>query len=227
MDYKRILAVGDIHGEWDKFMSLYEKIRFNPDEDLLIFLGDYIDRGPKPLHVLDFMYEHRNDKNMIMLRGNHEQMLINYYKYDNKSWLFNGGNKGRKMLERQKKDMFEECLRFLDSLPLYHHMIYKGKEMFFCHAGVLPGVPLNEQDESDLLWIREEFFEVYDGDALVVVGHTPVTYLDYPPEPLFFKDRNIIMVDTGSFMDDGFISCVDILSGKFIQSDSDKNIRRN
>jgi len=225
MEYKRILAIGDIHGEWDKFMSLYEKIHFNPAEDLLIFLGDYIDRGPKPLHVLDWMYEHRNEKNMIMLRGNHEQMMLDYYDYDNKLWVFNGGDKGRKALAKQKENVFKDCLDFVQNLPLYHHMTYKGKEMFFCHAGVLPGIPLDEQDERDLLWIREEFYDVYDGDALVVVGHTPVTYLDFPPEPLFFKDRNIVMVDTGSFMEDGFISCVDILSGKFVQSDPSKNRR--
>ncbi len=74
--YKRILVIGDIHGEWDKFQSLYEKIGFTPPDDLLIFLGDYIDRGPKPLQVLDWMMAHEEEANIIMLRGNHEQMML-------------------------------------------------------------------------------------------------------------------------------------------------------
>jgi len=225
MEYKRILAIGDIHGEWEKFISLYEKIHFNPDEDLLIFLGDYVDRGPKPLHVLDWMYEHRNEKNMIMLRGNHEQMMLDYYKDGDNLWVWNGGDRTRKALERQKEGVLEKSLSFLESLPLYYHMTYNGKEMFFCHAGIMPDIPLEQQKECDLLWIREDFYDVYDGDALVVVGHTPVTYLDFPPEPVYFRDRNIIMVDTGSFLEDGFISCVDVLSGQFVRSDPGKNRR--
>ena len=55
--YKRILAIGDIHGEYDKFLNLYGKIGFNPPDDLLVFLGDYIDRGPEPLKVLDWLME--------------------------------------------------------------------------------------------------------------------------------------------------------------------------
>lgn len=137
MEYKRILAIGDIHGEWEKFMSLYERIHFNPDEDLLIFLGDYVDRGPKPLHVLDWMYEHRNEKNMIMLRENHEQMMLDYYKDGDSLWVWNGGDRTRKALARQKDGVLEKNLSFLESLPLYHRMTYNGKEMFFCHAGIL------------------------------------------------------------------------------------------
>ena len=59
--YERILAIGDIHGQWDRFKSLYGQIDFQPGRDLLIFLGDYIDRGRKFLYVLDWMYEHRNE----------------------------------------------------------------------------------------------------------------------------------------------------------------------
>ena len=221
MEYKRILAVGDIHGEWDKFTSLYEKINFKPDEDLLIFLGDYIDRGSKPLHVLNFMYEHRNDKNMIMFRGNHEQMMIDYYASGETDtlWLWNGGDKARKQLAKQKKGVLKDCLDFLKKLPLYYRLNYNGKDMFFCHAGINPHIPLDKQTAGDLLWIREEFYDEYDGDTLVVIGHTPVEYLDLPPKPARYRE-NIMMADTGSFLKEGCISCVDVLSGKFVQSDS-------
>ena len=76
--YKRILAVGDIHGEWKKFLSLYRQVQFDPQQDLLIFLGDYIDRGLRSMEALDWMYTHHEEKNIIMLRGNHEQMMLDY-----------------------------------------------------------------------------------------------------------------------------------------------------
>ena len=100
---KRILVIGDIHGMWDRFMSLYGQIEYNPEEDMLIFLGDYIDRGDKPLHVLDWMYEHREDPNIIMLRGNHEQMLLDFYASGESGelWLWNGGDKTRRGLKAQ------------------------------------------------------------------------------------------------------------------------------
>ena len=77
--YKRILAIGDIHGEYDKLVDLYAKIDFNPPDDLLVFLGDYMDRGPKPVHVLGWMLKNRNNPHIMMLRGNHDQMMLDHY----------------------------------------------------------------------------------------------------------------------------------------------------
>lgn len=62
MDYKRILAVGDIHGMYDKLIKLMEQVQFNPAEDLLIFLGDYIDRGPQSLECVDYVMALNNYK---------------------------------------------------------------------------------------------------------------------------------------------------------------------
>ena len=222
--YDHIMVIGDIHGKWDRFMSLYQKINFNPAKDFLIFLGDYIDRGEKPLHVLDWMYEHRKEKSIVMLRGNHEQMMLNYYHSggSDHTWLWNGGNKLRKALEHQPPRALEECLRFLDSLPLYHRMDIQGKDYFFCHAGILPNVPLEKQSEKDLLWIREDFYKNYNGSTTVVVGHTPMFYLKREPVPWIMSDRNIIMMDTGSFVEKGCISCMDLISGKIWQSEDPK-----
>ena len=221
MNYKRIMAMGDIHGEWDKFMSLYNKVKFNADEDLLIFLGDYIDRGKKPLQVLDWMYEHKDEKNIIMLRGNHEQMMLDYYnsKGCNKTWLWNGGDTSRRLLGKQRLGILDACLSFLENLPLYHRMEINGQEIVFCHAGLVPGIPLEQQDKYDLLWIRDEFYNVYDGESLIVIGHTPVETLGLEAYPTRYQGKNILMVDTGSFMKEGCISCIDILSGTFWQSD--------
>ena len=108
-----------------------------------------------------------------------------------------------------------------------------GKEYIFCHAGLKPGIPLEEQVEDDLLWIREEFYSDYQGTAEVIVGHTPTPYFDISNSyllrnksseyyPLFLKNH-ITIIDTGSFLPKGRISCIDILSGQVWQSDTDSS----
>lgn len=216
---ERILAIGDIHGMWDRFLSLYKQIEYDPSKDMLIFLGDYIDRGEKPLHVLDWMYEHSADENIIMLRGNHEQMMLDFYASSEVGalWLWNGGNRTRKGLKRQPADVRQKCLDFVASLPLCHKMDIDGKTYFFCHAGINPALPLNEQVAESLLWAREEYYDHYRGKDIIVSGHTNVDWIrPGTTKPLILE--NMMLLDTGSYLPDGHISCVDILSGQIWQS---------
>ena len=216
---KRILVIGDIHGMWDRFMSLYEQIEYDPEEDMLIFLGDYIDRGDKPLHVLDWMYEHRDDPNIIMLRGNHEQMLLDFYASGESGdlWLWNGGDRTRRGLKTQKESVRQRCLDFVASLPLCHKMTIGGKEYFFCHAGIDPSQPLDQQKEESLLWVREEYYDHYRGKEVIVSGHTNVDWIrPGQTKPIIWE--NMIFMDTGSYVPEGHISCLDILSGTIWQS---------
>lgn len=91
-EYRRILAVGDIHGNFQRLMTLFPKIGFDPEQDLLIFLGDYIDRGDENLHVMEWIMKQVRQKNVIALRGNHEQMLLDYFQQDDRMWRANGGD---------------------------------------------------------------------------------------------------------------------------------------
>ena len=75
MKIERLLVFGDIHGKWEKFLSAYEKVNFNPEKDMLIFLGDYLDRGENTVSVMDWVLEHRGRENMLFLKGNHEAMF--------------------------------------------------------------------------------------------------------------------------------------------------------
>ncbi|SFT78278.1 serine/threonine protein phosphatase 1 [Selenomonas sp. GACV-9] len=216
--YERILAVGDIHGEWDKFLSLYRQLDFNPEKDLLVFLGDYIDRGARSMDALIWMYEHRQEKAIIMLRGNHEQMMLDYYDTNGQDdiWLQNGGDITADALASLDGGTQRLYLDFVRSLPLAHHLRANNRDYFFCHAGVDPAVPLDEQAPETLLWIRERFFDHYTGETIVVAGHTNTAYIE-PLTPLPIIRRNMILVDTGSYMHYGHISCVDVLSGRIWQ----------
>ena len=239
MQYKRILAVGDIHGMYQKLLSLMDQVQFNPAEDLLVFLGDYIDRGSQSLECLDYVMDlcKQYPERVIPLLGNHEAMCLNYYDYelhkrslmDNFGkqmvlvWLDNGGTDTHRQFKKLKRPELQKRLRWIRTLSNHYHV----GDYYFCHAGIQPFIPLEKQRESDLLWIREAFFELYEGRyGTIVVGHTPTQNLkkkywsdsDTPPvTPQFFVNK-IILCDTGAFIDGGKLSCVDVLTGEYWQA---------
>ena len=216
-----------------------KKIQFNPAEDLLIFLGDYIDRGSQPLECLDYVkaLSITHPGRVVPLIGNHEVMCLNYYRYKEQSrsfmmdgldyemahvWLDNGGDKTKRQFKKLKRPELQKRLRWMRMLSNH----YQVDKFYFCHAGIQPFIPLDRQREGDLLWMREGFFELYDGRVgTIVIGHTPVQELKrkhwtdgQPPTTPQFLDNNIIMCDTGTFMEGGKLSCVDVLTGKFWQA---------
>ena len=239
MQYKRILAVGDVHGMYEKLKALMEIIQLNPAKDLLIFLGDYIDRGPQSLEALDYVMalNKQYPERAIPLLGNHEVMCLNYYRYKEQSksfmvdgldyemahvWLDNGGDETKKQFKKLKRQELRQRLRWMRQLSNH----YQVDNFYFCHAGIQPFIPLEMQREGDLLWMREGFFELYDGRAgTIVIGHTSVQELkrkhwadgQLPTTPQFLEN-NIIMCDTGAFMEGGKLSCVDVLTGNYWQT---------
>ena len=231
--YSRVLAIGDVHGMYEKLIKLMDKIRFNPDEDLLIFLGDYIDRGPDPGRCLQYIFalQQQYPDVVVCLMGNHEVMMSSYFmqkrgSYNNLivdyagSWLDNGGLETLKQLDEMDADTKEELLQWVMNLPVK----YQYQDYFFCHAGVDPDVPLAVQNEFDMLWRRQQWWEQYKGEETLVVGHTPVQKVmkltgkeRRTPKPLFLTNH-VIMCDTGAYMSGGKLSCVDVLAGKVWQA---------
>lgn len=231
--YSRVLAIGDVHGMYQKLIKLMDKIRFNQDEDLLIFLGDYIDRGPDPGRCLQYIFalQQQYPDVVVCLMGNHEVMMSSYFmqkrgSYNNLivdyagSWLDNGGLETLKQLDEMDADTKEELLQWVMNLPVK----YQYQDYFFCHAGVDPDVPLAVQNEFDMLWRRQQWWEQYKGEETLVVGHTPVQKVmkltgkeRRTPKPLFLANH-VIMCDTGAYMSGGKLSCVDVLAGKVWQA---------
>ena len=224
--YNRVLAVGDIHGCLTPFLSLYARLDVTED-DLVIFLGDYIDRGSESLAALEWIGRESLKPNVIALRGNHEQTLLDCIAGRFADRFFNIGiGTVREVREAAKTDptLPLRIVQTIRRMPLYHRMTIDDREYVFCHAGVDARInhdpPIEAQDELKLLWAREDFYNYYEGSAVYVVGHTPVQYLHHPPFPIKIDGRNIWMIDTGSCcMDDGRISCLDLKSGKFFQTE--------
>ncbi len=193
-----VYAIGDLHGRVDEFeraLSLIEQDG-GPEAEI-VFLGDYVDRGPDSRGVLDRLIAGRDaGKRWITLLGNHDRMFAWFMKDHPLNdmrlpielhWLHErlGGMETlasygidvspRHRLYQVHTDaravIPREHLEFLRSLPVLH----QTKALLFVHAGLRPGIPLEQQTEDDCLWIREEFLDdARSHPWLVVHGHTPV-----------------------------------------------------
>jgi serine/threonine protein phosphatase 1 len=191
---EKIFAIGDIHGTPEKVIALMDKIDMDRKRDLLIFIGDYVDRGPGSYEVVDFLIDlKRQVENIVFLKGNHEDMLLKYLSgHDRFTYLINDGQITLESYIKRKKPgdrhlIPESHMEFYNSLVLYH----ETQDFLFVHAGIRKKIPIKKQDINDLLWIRSEFIESdYDFGKRVVFGHTPF------PEPLVMPNK--IGIDTGA-----------------------------
>jgi serine/threonine protein phosphatase 1 len=196
-----IFAVGDIHGCFDKLQALLKEIPLK-EGDKLIFLGDYIDRGPSSKEVIDLILamQKKMGDNLVCLKGNHEKMFLDYLAGINiEVFLANGGMATIKSYSEGGNFFVpKEHLLFLKNLRLY----YETEDYIFVHAGIYPSKALSEQSEDDLLWIRGEFiYSDFDIKKKVVFGHTPSkNFLPY-------FDRNKIGIDTGAVYG-GFLTAI-------------------
>jgi len=208
----RVYAIGDIHGHADLLDMMHEGIAQDLDRrpvehSVIVYLGDYVDRGPDSAGVIERLRHTRLGNERIMLRGNHEQVLrafvadplvmLHWQAFGGIETLTSYGIAPPGVLNDAA---FRQMHRaFLDALPPEHLAFLDSLsdqavigDYFFCHAGVRPGVPLDRQAPEDLLWIREPFLSSRaDFGKVVVHGHTPV--------PLPERRRNQINVDTGAF----------------------------
>ena len=237
--YKRVLAVGDVHASFDKLLSLWQKISVT-DDDLVIFLGDYLyGLGNKNIETLRWLIEHNKKKNIIFLRGNVDETYLHSL-FDKQGQLLSNCNKGIareiKRAALNEPNLPNEIFDFLNNLPLSYQIMIGGRKFFFCHAGIKVGTPFNKQTKTYLLDHPElkNFYRDYSGEAVVVVGHkSPKKISAKLPQlfaadlkkldltkPLKVPDKNILMLDTRA-KEDGQLSCVDVLSGEFWQSETD------
>ncbi|MGE0257749.1 MAG: metallophosphoesterase family protein [Alphaproteobacteria bacterium] len=216
---RRIYAVGDIHGRRDLLDRMIEKIRddlrgFPVGDALTVTVGDYVDRGPDSRGVIERLAGNPFPTDYVALKGNHEDMLVRFLRDPSigDPWSRNGGletlhSYGIDVGSLMRGRGWEmAAAAFEKALPPTHWHFFASLRLclsvgryFFCHAGVNPGVPLTQQREDDLLWIRDEFLcDPTDFGQIVVHGHTPT------PEPEIRPNR--VNVDTGAFIT-GRLTC--------------------
>ncbi|HZE20835.1 MAG TPA: metallophosphoesterase family protein [Desulfobaccales bacterium] len=209
-----LYAIGDLHGSLASLERLMEKI--NPDlaRDRLVFIGDYIDRGPEPKGVVDYIIRLKNQappEGIICLKGNHEAMFLDFLLGAPPGlFLFNGGRStlqaywGEDWSDRENLVLPPDHAQYYQDLRLY----YETPDYIFVHGGLKPGVPLAGQEEEDLLWIRGEFITCpEDFGRRIIFGHTPFK------QPLLMLNK--IGIDTGAVYGN-FLTAVKLPEVEFI-----------
>ncbi len=184
---RRIYAIGDVHGAFDKMKALHRAVaadlKARPVASaLLIHLGDYVDKGPDSRRVLEDLVERDPVPGLetLFLRGNHEETMLATLEGDGAAaadWLWGGGRATLESWGIDPDSAREEwprhfdpaVLRFLRRLHLYHQ---EGGYLFV-HAGIRPGIAIEDQSREDLLRIRHDFLgSARDHGVVVVHGHT-------------------------------------------------------
>ncbi len=194
LPYDKIYVIGDIHGSFNMLKRLMDTIPWRMDKDLLIFLGDYIDRGSHGKEVVDYILGlQKNSEYVRCLLGNHDAMFLDYLNGKNiDQFIINGGDTtllsyGINRPEEGYDQVPEAHIRFFRSLEPYIEL----ENYYFVHAGFRPGIRIKEQTLTDMLWIREDFIDSnYDFGKKIIFGHTP---LDAP-----LITGNKIGIDTGA-----------------------------
>ncbi|HSV01731.1 MAG TPA: metallophosphoesterase family protein [Phenylobacterium sp.] len=196
-DGRLIYAIGDVHGCYELLRDLLALIarddagRGGRGRPLLVFLGDYVDRGLQSARVVEALVwlQRRPDLEVRLLKGNHEQALLEFLDAPERAglWLGFGGAEtlaAYGVIPPRADDRPCEFVRardeLLDRMPAAHLKLLQGLELMveagdyvFVHAGVRPGVPLERQTERDLLWIRKGFLDAAGPfEKVVVHGHT-------------------------------------------------------
>lgn len=212
-DNRLVYAIGDCHGCFDLLLALEDKIAADAssrvcDSRIIIYLGDYIDRGPDSAAILDHLLAGPPPGfEAVHLLGNHEDMLLQFLEGGEERgllWLLNGGKQtlvsyGLNLTEFEAEGALEALRSALETaMPTAHRVFLEGLRLtyqegdyLFVHAGLRPGISLAAQRREDLLWIREAFLtSAHDFGRIVVHGHTP--------DSVAVECPNRIGIDTGA-----------------------------
>lgn len=219
-------VISDIHGEYEKYVEMLDKIRFT-DSDTLYVLGDVVDRGDCPVDILLNMMSRAN---VFPIMGNHELMALDLLKEltleitdDNVDthlnaelmnklleWQLNGGDTTMKQFQKLSKDEREYVLEYLEEFAPYELIKVGNRKFLLVHSGLGNFSPDKELDEytlEELTYIRPDYDKIYfAADNLFIVGgHTPTLAISGKPE--IYKNNNNICIDCGAAFD-GKLACL-------------------
>jgi serine/threonine protein phosphatase 1 len=193
------IVIGDLHGMAAKLRNLLGEIDLWFDANAanqlrqMIFLGDYIDRGPQAREVLQIV-QRLQAGGAICLRGNHEELMLRATESENDltNFLANGGE--ATIASLRTPAAFQDAQEWMKSL----RTSYEDRHRYYVHAGVRPGAPLDQQTAETKLWIRDSFLRhMGPFPKYIVHGHTPTIYLD-PQQMTPDVRENRCNVDTGA-----------------------------
>lgn len=213
-----IYVISDIHGCYEKYQELLQKIAFS-DEDELYVLGDVVDRGPEPMKVLQDMMLRPN---VYPILGNHDYMALKVLSkmnveiqednaenhltekdlLDYMYWIQDGGDTTAKDFRRLSKDEKQDILDYLEEFSVYEDISVNGKRYVLTHAdihGFLEEKELDEYDFTDFILYRAEYGKRYfsDENTFLVTGHTPTFLIREDKMPFVYQENGHIAIDCG------------------------------
>jgi serine/threonine protein phosphatase 1 len=222
----KTFALSDIHGCYDELMALFARLPIEPERDRVVFLGDYVDRGPNTRKVVEqVMAWEASYPHWVFLCGNHEDELLKALHYDGRVhdwpelWYRQGGRETllSYLPDARRNDqplrlsggelIPTEHLAWLASRPRY----FEDDAYIYVHAGLKPGKTPQETDPDDLIWIRDEFLtSAYDWGRKVIHGHTPAWNLEPEVRP------NRINIDTAvCYSPDNKLTAIELPAERF------------
>ncbi|MBI1248744.1 serine/threonine protein phosphatase [bacterium] len=211
----RTLAIGDIHGCLTALETLLSIVPIEKD-DRIVFLGDYVDRGPDSRGVIDRILEQRRRNEVICLTGNHEIMMrdARFEPDTYRSWLGFGGEETLESyaddptVDPSLKLVPDRHWRFLDRIC---EPYFETDTHIFVHANAVPDLPLNEQSELWLHWEKFADRGPHQSGKQVICGHTS----QKSGWPL--NVGHAMVIDTWVY-GDGWLTCLDVDQGTFWQA---------
>lgn len=234
-------VISDIHGQYDMFIELLDKIKLK-DADTLYILGDILDRGPHPIKTLKKIMELPN---AICLVGNHEFMALECLEFlmkeitdisieelDDKmldnlvTWQYNGSKTTIDEFCKLDAEAKQDAIDFIKEFLVYEEVSVGDKEYILVHAGL--GNYSTEKDMEDyslheLIWVRADYNVRYFEDAYVITGHTPTQTIENNQHPGYiYRKNNHIAIDCGACYPGGRLSALCLDTGEEYYSTSNE-----
>lgn len=234
-----IYVISDIHGCYEQYQKLLEKIGFS-DEDELYVLGDVVDRGPEPMKVLQDMMLRPN---VYPILGNHDYMALKILRklnveiskenaeshlsekdlLDYMYWMQDGGDTTSKQFRRLDTEEKSDILEYLEEFSLYEDIEVNGKRFVLVHADLHDFSEDKELDDyhfTDFILYRAEYEKRYfaDENTFLVTGHTPTFVIRTDEMPFVYQENGHIAIDCGCVygkrlaaycLDDGSVTYVE------------------
>lgn len=237
-------VISDIHGCYEEFIELLDKIGFSLDDELFV-LGDAIDRGPEPIKVIQDLMQREN---VYYILGNHDAMFLEvlrrlmvdlneenanaltsedflaYYDY-----IQNGGDETLQQFRRLPPSQQADIRDYLESSPAYETIEHDDKLYVLAHAGINnfdPEKELDEYDPEDFLWVRPDYERKYfPGNRIfLVTGHTPTPLIREDKQPLVYIENSHIALDCGAVFGGNLAAyCIETGEVTYVASKKEKS----